>query len=453
MVMKPSPALLPARAAARRLQRIDPHRRFSTAGLLALVLATGACNPPSAPGDSRKQPSPGSDGHSAEHKGYGSRLFADLGRALTPGPAPPELSGARPDDCQACHPEIVREWRSSMHAQAWTDPIFQNEYRVAADPSCRGCHAPQNPAGRPTVKGAALDGISCAVCHIRAQSVIASPRPASARTPADALESAHSVLSTPLLARSEFCAPCHQFHFPEPQHSIDSTDSTAYDPTMWLQDTFGEWSRSDARVRGQPCQHCHMPLVQGSDGRRYRSHRFPGMRDRPLIESALQITGSARREGAQVLVRLHLQGTNIGHALPTGDMFRQLVIETFWPGRVQQAAEVVLRRSFAPVRRVAADGTIDYVHAERADTRVPPPGDNQGRTVLLRLPAGPENGPAPSAALTIHWRVTLWARERHSVLLSDVPEHLQRTVVAEGQLPVASPGVPDPAVSVPTKSP
>ena len=323
-----------------------------------------------------------------------------------------------------------------MHARAWLDPIFQNEYRVAPHPSCPACHAPLAPANADRVADDARAGIACAVCHVRARTVFAADRAGRKKQDANAAAFAHPTETLPLLAASEFCAPCHQFHFPA---GPDDAGGTAYDSTLWLQDTYNEWTRSLAAASGVQCQDCHMPMVQNASGRTHRSHRFAGMRSRDLVTRALQVTSDVRIDGEYIVLRLHLKGADIGHSLPTGDMFRQLVVRAWLDGHPDNEAEEVLRRWFAPVRRVTAGGTVAYVHGERADTRVPPPGDGRARTVELRLPApnlaSDRSAQAPTTAIS--WRITLWAREPRSVLLRDVPGELARTVVRKGRVPLS----------------
>ncbi|MBL8744343.1 MAG: hypothetical protein JNK04_24720, partial [Myxococcales bacterium] len=63
-----------------------------------------------------------------------------------PGPAPrdsadsPTLSNA---SCEGCHSSIAKEWRGSLHQQAWHDPVFQKALAIEPEPFCRGCHAPE----------------------------------------------------------------------------------------------------------------------------------------------------------------------------------------------------------------------------------------------------------------------------------------------------------------------
>jgi hypothetical protein len=54
-----------------------------------------------------------------------------------------------------------------------------------------------------------------------------------------------------------------------------------------------------------------------------RSHRFSGGHDAAFVRSAL--TATARRDGRTLAVSLAPIG--VGHALPTGDLFRRLIVE------------------------------------------------------------------------------------------------------------------------------
>jgi hypothetical protein len=101
-------------------------------------------------------------------------------------PAPLQTLSAR--ECGACHEEIYREWRTTIHSQAWTDPYFQSDWRFdGSQQICRNCHTPldrQQPqvvlGFRDTDKwdpilepnpdfnpGLQQEGVTCAACHLR----------------------------------------------------------------------------------------------------------------------------------------------------------------------------------------------------------------------------------------------------------------------------------------------
>ena len=52
-----------------------------------------------------------------------------------------------PDLCGGCHGEIFAQWKGSMHAHAFVDPVFQALWKIGAqetngltDKLCAGCH-------------------------------------------------------------------------------------------------------------------------------------------------------------------------------------------------------------------------------------------------------------------------------------------------------------------------
>ena len=84
-----------------------------------------------------------------------------------------------PATCAACHPGKYKEWTGSMHALAFTDPVYQGELNAAVKAVghdiailCEGCHSPAAVV-KGEIKGAGLAGlsplakagVSCDVCH------------------------------------------------------------------------------------------------------------------------------------------------------------------------------------------------------------------------------------------------------------------------------------------------
>lgn len=161
------------------------------------------------------------------------------------------------------------------------------------------------------------------------------------------------------------CATCHEFAFSDGRGT--------------MQRTVSEHLTSGAR---EGCVSCHMPLVDDEDGwsgappaagheaerparPRRRSHTLRGGHDEALVRGALRVT--TRRIGPGARVELSPQG--VGHALPTGDLFRRLTLELAVvraDGTLGTPARVSLGRSFRPGR----EGEGHTV--EVADTRLEP---------------------------------------------------------------------------------
>jgi cytochrome c554/c'-like protein len=185
--------------------------------------------------------------------------------------------------CGGCHQEQYRDWRGSVHALAFRDPIYQGELNKAVQAighdnarNCEGCHSP---AGVVTleIKGAGLKGlgpvavagVSCDVCHSVSgvthqetpsrnpenASLILSPGKDTAertvlvkRGPFPPSKGCgggfHECVESPLHLKAELCASCHQ-----------STHFNTHSP---LGSTYSEWKGSPYAQKGVHCQDCHM---------------------------------------------------------------------------------------------------------------------------------------------------------------------------------------------------
>jgi hypothetical protein len=342
-------------------------------------------------------------------------LFTLEGGPVVPGPVPRGLGGVEPADCASCHAEIAAEWANSVHARAWTDPIFQAEYRLGPDAFCRRCHAPLvrddgEPPARATGAGPgfaprlgasgpgpgadaeagfaslAARGIDCAVCHVREGRVLGGH----GRGDGD-----HATRRDARLLSSAFCGSCHQFDFPRPR----AGQPVRYHPGQPLQNTLVEWTQS--RYADRACQDCHMPRVAaaGLGTRSHRSHAFRTFEDRVLMARAVVVKANARRRGGELHVTVSIAPGEIGHGFPTGDMFREAVL-TVRAGAAQRRQ--VLRRYFAPV--ITADGR-GHLLGQVDDTRLVPAGTASALRFSFRFDE-PSGADAP-AATEVLWSLDL----------------------------------------------
>ncbi len=258
-----------------------------------------------------------------------------LARAVMPAGMAPSARA-----CAGCHADRYAEWAASRHASAFTNPTFVASFRREPMRWCRNCHAPL-PAQAARDAPLAGEGVNCAACHVRDGQVL------TARPPTDAARAAHPMRVEPALAGADFCGGCHQFNFPGDRPPFHYTAAP-------MQDTLAEWRASAAARRGRACQACHMP---GG------AHRFPGGRDRALLDGSFALTVERAGPGR---VRARLAAAGAGHRVPTGDPFRRLVLELCG----DDACDPPLARArFARGFRKAPDGW-----ALAADTAVPPGG-------------------------------------------------------------------------------
>ena len=298
-------------------------------------------------------------------------------RSRLPGPVPvrvgdPVAENAR---CVECHSDIAAEWRGSEHQTSFSDPVFQRALAIEPSPFCVGCHSPEGPTGRDAERAAI--GVACVTCHLAGEVVAAAPR-------AGAVEAPHRVERRADLATSAACASCHEFSFGD--------DPRRASP-LGMQRTVSEHAASP--LADKSCADCHMPVVDGPRGR-HRSHTFAETRDPAWLRRAL-VASAVRVGDGEVQVSLSLR--DVGHAFPTGDLFRRLSVTADAVGDDQRSlasATRYLGRHFG----VGSALDLRPIRVELADDRPGAHGPQPTMTVALAL--GPRATGAP-----VVWRVAL----------------------------------------------
>lgn len=237
-------------------------------------------------------------------------------------PHPDPIGRSRAVDntaCEGCHKAIAAEWRQSLHHTAFTDADFQRALPRDPDPFCRGCHAPESD---PKL------GVSCTTCHVTSADILAAP--GSSHAP-------HALARTADFATEAACAKCHEFDFP---------DAKLRRAPLAMQRTVSEHSG-----RTDTCATCHMTKQGG-----HADHRFAASRDDAFVKSAVTIR--ARRVSPD-RVEVVLSPALVGHAFPTGDLFRRVRVSA---GR----SERFLARHYASRQEIP--GVV--VRSEVGDDRV-----------------------------------------------------------------------------------
>lgn len=267
-----------------------------------------------------------------------------------PGPAPRPASATESEACARCHREIANEWRASQHHHAWDDDYFVRSYALEPTAFCRKCHAPTADPAREPSPAAQAEGIGCSTCHVATASVGVVGTHAMASK-----KDAHAVLGDARLATDAACGACHQFAFPAPQGFVAGP----------MQDTLGEHKRSHAPAT--PCQGCHMPKIKGANGSEHMSHAFRVQGDKATLARAVVVKSASLEVGA---AKLTLAPGAIGHAFPTGDLYRRAELRvTPIDARDQAtgaAAIVAFERTFTTQR--IGDG--QSVRTQATDTRL-----------------------------------------------------------------------------------
>ncbi|NUO48201.1 MAG: hypothetical protein HOV80_05010 [Polyangiaceae bacterium] len=252
----------------------------------------------------------------------------ELRAVAMPGPAAQrgEAAVALNAKCEGCHRDVADEWRKSLHQRAHVEPAYQRSFAIEPLAFCRGCHAPEgDPASEPTASVGAL-GVGCVTCHVVGDDVLGAPR-----ADADSLRIPHEVVRDVRFASADACGSCHEFAFP---------GAAGRNHAELMQSTISE--HRDSEARGESCASCHMPV--GSSGK--KSHEFRASRDEALLKKALRV--EVERVSATT-VRFVLTPVGVGHAFPTGDLFRRLELsaEAFGPDNlVVSGARRYLTRHF-----------------------------------------------------------------------------------------------------------
>jgi hypothetical protein len=268
-----------------------------------------------------------------------------------PGPAP-QPPGARGlaldnDACEGCHEVEAAQWRGSQHQTAYTEREFQRALAHEPMPFCRGCHAPEADPRRPAGGVAAEIGVGCVSCHVVGDAVLAAPGPDVAAP--------HPLRRDPRFATAAACANCHEFGFPDNRRRARPEA---------MQRTLAEHAASPQAATG--CGDCHMRDRAGA-----RSHAFLGSRDDDYFRDALTVE-AARVAPDRIELRVAARADVVGHAVPTGDLFRRLAVAVrpLAPGEPRPWTTAYLARHYA--LEAARGGP--PVRVERSDDR-PHPGE------------------------------------------------------------------------------
>ncbi len=257
---------------------------------------------------------------------------------------PPVLGDLSAETCGSCHTEFYREWRTTIHSKAFTDPYFQADWKFEDKrDSCRLCHTPLDRQQPQTVLGyrdaskwdpvleenpdfdpkLQHEGVTCAACHYREGKIVGVLDNVNAPHPVKKLENANEV-----------CVRCHVvdgkrwdtfYRFPPcgTVAEIQSSKGTVK--------RSGETVVQDIASLG--CVDCHMPaikrpLVEGGVVRNARQHLWRGGHDPEMVKKAftadlfeVALTKKNKRK-----FTFEITNTGTRHYLPTGTPDRYLSV-------------------------------------------------------------------------------------------------------------------------------
>lgn len=255
--------------------------------------------------------------------------------------SPPTRAATQENACGRCHVEETRTWEKSLHHRSFTDADFQASFTHEREAFCIGCHAP-NAKGADDPRVA--EGVSCVSCH------------AVARDDGDG-RGVHPI------GRAKSCESCHDFSDP--------------DRVLALQKTSSEHERSP--FRDVTCAGCHMNA---------RDHGFAASRDLDRLRAAVDVSARAEASGQ---VEVTVRPRRVGHAFPTGDLFRRVRVFAYREtaaGRIVATDERAFERTFEPGtghRRELADTRLEGDTRFTLDLATRPARVEESTRVVVQL--------------------------------------------------------------------
>lgn len=277
-----------------------------------------------------------------------------------------------PQSCGLCHVDKYEEWKTSLHARAFSPGLVGQllTYNAGQTASCMKCHAPLFEQGqafeaaraagtvhRPEAQGLAAAGNACGGCHLRGFQHHGPPQRDSGTTGAGDPAAPHGgVYRSPDFEKPEFCGTCHQF---PPQMAINGKP---------LENVVVEWRNSPFAARGITCQKCHMPD---------RQHLWRGIHDPQTVEAGL----SARFDAGGGTARFELTNSGVGHAFPTYVTPKVVMRAVAFDKSGAPRPETAETTASYTIQRVVA--FVNGLWVEHSDSRLLP-----GKTAVLELPWG-----------------------------------------------------------------
>lgn len=290
-----------------------------------------------------------------------NKNYAWLSSLHEPMPAGPD-GKAETKPCQACHPVLAEQWRTSSHGVSATNPLFLAffngtdrrgkkdvgpGYKVDfqnSNGNCATCHVPalalRDPFDSDPNKAAGVEkeGVSCDLCHkideVRVDQTGGYPGTLSLqfKRPAEGQQIFYGPYDDvfpgddsfhPLYKESRYCAPCHHGKF-------------------WglpVYSEFQEWADSDYPAKNIHCQDCHM----AADGKTARfasekeggverqpatipSHGFSGVTDRAFMAEAIDLAVQTEQQAEALQITITLKNLKAGHHYPSGNPMRNMIL-------------------------------------------------------------------------------------------------------------------------------
>ncbi|MBI5637554.1 MAG: hypothetical protein HZA03_06260 [Nitrospinae bacterium] len=325
--------------------------------------------------------------------------------------------------CGACHQDHYDNWKNSLHALSYGNPIFQAAYQKAyaetagkAAQICLPCHAP---TARITGDYAAKDeitreGITCDFCHsvedVKKGKFVLKTGDVKRSALKESAPKEHGAAYGEAFATSRLCSGCHDF-----TNHLGAKVGNTYD----------EWKKSQYMMSGVHCQNCHMAEMPG---RSAKENGRNSIHDHSLAHSMEKMLGAVRVETKEpvrmndaVLADVLLVNEGAGHAIPTGTPARTLVLEV----RAMDAAGNVVEVKKKVYRKRILDGKGNemltdgdaFLHGKKvsSDNRLLP---GESRVETFRFAIRPKNIAKVAAEVYLSYQPVVITKTEMKIPLS-----------------------------------
>ena len=302
--------------------------------------------------------------------------------------------------CGRCHRDILKAWKSSVHATAMENPVFQDALERAVETGgedsrrvCLDCHTPtvRYSSDWRLRSKVSWEGVTCDFCH-SLKSASFSDGKASLQVRFDGIKTgplrdaasiAHGTAFSEVHTTSVMCAGCHEYRnrqgFP-------------------VLTTYSEWQQSSYGSDGRNCQQCHMaetaaqvvdPKVQRLARTTVNLHQMPGSHSIKMLNEAVQLRMKTERQADELVVTINLQNRGAGHMVPTGSALRRLGldVEVNVAGRSQVQSRNYQRRVADKAGREIQREELLFLYAaqELSDSRLKP-GETREEVFRFAVP-------------------------------------------------------------------
>ncbi len=261
------------------------------------------------------------------------------------------LSSLSARECEPCHLEFYKEWSTTIHSQAWTDPYFQVDFRFdGSQQICKNCHIPLENQQEYLVLGfrdkekwdpilkpnpgfdAKLqkEGVTCAVCHIKNGKILGPYGRDGSPHPVKKMENGNRI-----------CLRCHVVEGDrwDTFYRLPPCGTVAEIRTGHKNQSIFSFPLRRTREIAIPdmeslhCIECHMPLmerpiVEGGEVRPVRRHLWRGGHDNNMVKSGIkaELREEASPSTGRRTYALTLTNTGASHYFPTGTPDRHLTV-------------------------------------------------------------------------------------------------------------------------------